>query len=137
MEKTFGKPILIFDGVCELCNASVDFIMKWEKSPKLLFTANENLSGKAILEGFGENPEDVSTVFLVENGKLYKRSTAALRIAKMLRFPWFLFYAFILVPPFIRDFFYKIIAKNRYRWYGKKDSCRIPTQDEIARFLIE
>jgi predicted DCC family thiol-disulfide oxidoreductase YuxK len=73
----------------------------------------------------------------VQNGKLYKRSTAALRLARMLRFPWNLAYGFIIVPAFIRDFFYKIIARNRYRWFGQKDTCRIPTPEEIARFLLE
>lgn len=131
------SPIVIFDGVCELCNASVDFILKWEKRPELKFTANQNPPGRAILESFGENPDAVSTIFLVQNGKLYRRSTAALRIARTLKFPMNLLYGFIIWPPFIRDFFYKIIARNRYRWFGKKDTCRIPSQEEIARFLLE
>lgn len=131
------KPVLIFDGVCELCNASVDFILKWEKKPELLFTANQNPPGRALLQQFGEDPDAVSTVFLVQNGKLYKRSTAALRLARLLRFPWFLAYGFIIVPPFIRDWVYKIIANNRYRWFGKKETCRIPTAEEMARFLLE
>ena len=137
MEIETDRPILIFDGVCELCNASVDFIMKWEKRPDLLFTANQNPPGRALLEKFGEDPDAVSTVYLVQNGKLYKRSSAALRIARLLRFPWFLAYGFIIIPPFIRDFFYKIIANNRYRWFGQKETCRIPTPEEIARFLLE
>ena len=131
------NPVLIFDGVCELCNASVDFILKWEKKPEILFTANQNPPGRALLQQFGEDPDAVSTVYLVQNGKLYKQSTAALRIARMLMFPWFLAYGFIIVPPFLRDLVYKFIARNRYRWFGKKDTCRIPTPEEIARFLLE
>ena len=131
------RPILIFDGVCELCNASVDFIMKREKRPDLLFTANQNRAGNALLKKFGEDPDSVSTVFLVKDGKLYQRSTAALKLARMLRFPWNLAYGFIIVPRFLRDPIYKLIANNRYRWFGKKETCRIPTPEEIARFLID
>lgn len=130
-------PVVIFDGVCELCNASVDFILKWEKRAELRFTANQNPPGRLLLESYGEDADAVSTLFLVQDGKLYRRSTAALRVARMLRFPWNLLYGFIIVPAFIRDFFYKLIARNRYRWFGKKDTCRIPTQEEVARFLLE
>lgn len=130
-------PILIFDGVCELCNASVDFIIQREKKPDLLFTANQNPAGIALLQQFGENPEDVSTLFLVQDGKLHQRSTAALKLARMLKFPWNLFYGFIIVPRFIRDPIYNFIAKRRYKLFGKKETCRIPTPEEIARFLID
>lgn len=131
------RPILIFDGVCELCNASVDFIMKREKSPDLLFTANQNPPGIKLLKQYGEDPDSVSTLFLVQDAKLYKRSTAALRIARMLKFPWNLCYGFIIIPRFLRDPIYNLIARNRYRLFGKKETCRIPTQEEIARFLFE
>lgn len=131
------RPILIFDGVCEVCNATVDFILKWEKRPEILFTANQNPPGQAILRQFGIDPDDVSTVFLVEGGKIYRESTAALRITRHLRFPWFLGYGFIIVPRFIRNFFYRWFARNRYRFFGKKDTCRIPSPEEFARFLLE
>ncbi len=131
------RPILIFDGVCELCNASVDFIIKREKQPDLLFTANQNPAGIELLTQFGESPEDVSTLFLVQDGKLYQRSTAALKLARMLKLPWNIFYVFIIVPRFIRDPIYSFIAKRRYKLFGKKETCRIPTQEEIARFLID
>ena len=130
-------PIIIFDGICELCNASVDFILKWEKRPDFLFTANQNPPGQELLKQFGENPDEVSTIYVVENGKLYKRSAAALRIARRLRFPANLLYGFIIIPGFLRDILYRWISRNRYRWFGKKDTCRIPTQEEIARFLME
>jgi predicted DCC family thiol-disulfide oxidoreductase YuxK len=131
------RPVIIFDGVCELCNASVDFILKWEKRPDFMFTANQNPPGQAILRSFGLDPNDVSTVFVVENGKIYQRSAAAMRIARRLRFPAVLLYGFVIVPGFIRDVVYKWVARNRYRWYGQKDTCRIPSQEEIARFLLE
>lgn len=131
------RPIIIFDGVCELCSASVDFILKWEKGKDFLFSANQNPPGQAILRAHGEDPDAVSTVFLLENGKLYQRSAAALRISRHFRFPMNLLYGFIIVPRFLRDLVYKWIARNRYRWFGKKDTCRIPTPEEIARFLLE
>ncbi|MFM2376320.1 MAG: hypothetical protein RLZZ165_1417 [Bacteroidota bacterium] len=137
MDKAPEPPVLIFDGVCELCNASVDFILKWEKQPELRFTASQNPPGRSLLQRYGEDPDAVSTVFLVQDGKLYRRSTAVLRLARMLRFPWFLAYGFIVVPPPIRDFVYRIIANNRYRWFGKKSACRIPTPVEMARFMLE
>lgn len=132
-----NSPVIIFDGVCELCNASVNFIMKWEKRPDLLFTANQNEPGRKFLTGFGEDPDGVSTIYLVENGKLYSRSTAALRIARRLRFPLNLLYGFMIVPRFLRDVIYKWIARNRYRWFGKKEMCRIPSPEEMARFLLD
>ncbi|HHG86142.1 MAG TPA: thiol-disulfide oxidoreductase DCC family protein [Bacteroidetes bacterium] len=132
-----APPVLIFDGVCELCNTSVNFILKYERRPDLLFSASQNLPGRNLLVQFGEDPDAVSTIYLVENGKLYSHSTAALRIARRLRFPLNLLYGFIIVPPFLRNFVYRWIARNRYRWFGKKEICRIPTPEERARFLLE
>lgn len=132
-----SRPILIFDGVCELCNTSVNFILRWEKRPEILFTANQNPPGRALLEKYGKNPDGVSTIYFVEDGKIYQQSAAIMRITKRLKFPWNLGYGFIIVPRFIRDFFYNVIARNRYRFFGKKDFCRIPTPEEIARFLLE
>ncbi len=130
-------PVLIFDGVCELCNRSVSFVLKWEKQPEIKFTANQNDPGRNLLTRYGIDPEIPGTVFLVEKGKLYKESTAILRISRYLKFPWNLGYGFIIVPPFIRNAVYRLIARNRYRWFGKRDTCRIPTPEEMVRFLLE
>lgn len=130
-------PVIIFDGVCELCNRTVDFVLRWEKKPVIRFTANQNPPGRELLTQFGEDPDSVSTVFLLEKGKLYKESTAALRLSRYLRFPFNLTYGFIIVPPFIRNPVYRLIARNRYRWFGQKDTCRIPSQEELDRFLLE
>jgi predicted DCC family thiol-disulfide oxidoreductase YuxK len=137
MSAPTDRPVLIFDGVCELCNSSVNFILRWEKRPEILFTANQNAPGRALLQQYGKDPDAVSTIYFVEDGKIYHQSAAIMRITRRLRFPWFLGYAFIIVPRFIRDFFYKLIAKNRYRLFGQKDTCRIPTPEEMARFLLE
>ncbi len=137
MNESKENPVLIFDGVCELCSSSVNFILRWEKGHEIKFTANQNPPGRALLIEYGVNADDVSTIYFVENGKIYKESAAVMRIAKRLRFPWYLGYGFVIVPRFIRDFFYKLIARNRYRMFGKKDTCRIPTPEEMARFLLE
>ncbi|MCL4165624.1 UNVERIFIED_CONTAM: hypothetical protein GTU68_037708 [Idotea baltica] len=137
MNKKEPNNVIIFDGVCSLCNAWVDFVLRKEKEDIFSFAANQSDEGQAILEKFNKtfDNEEVDTVFLLENGQLYERSTAALRIVKKLSFPWNLAYGFVVIPRPIRDFFYKIIAKNRYRWFGKKNSCRLPTPEERAKFI--
>lgn len=128
-------PIVIFDGVCNLCNASIDFIIRQDKKGLFRVTANQHEAGQRILEEQGVDPQEIDTVFLYENGQLYRRSTAALRIARKLGFPWSLMYAFIIIPAPIRDAVYKVIAANRYRWFGKMETCRLPTPEERARFV--
>ncbi|TAE61829.1 MAG: thiol-disulfide oxidoreductase DCC family protein [Bacteroidetes bacterium] len=127
--------IIIFDGVCTLCNASVDFVIRRDKKNQFQFTANQNEAGRRILEEQGIAPGDSETVFLFENGTLYQKSTAALRIARSLGFPWSLFYAGIIIPAPLRDAIYNWIARNRYRWFGKKETCRLPSPEERAKFL--
>lgn len=129
------KPILIFDGVCNMCNASVNFVMKRDKEGKVMFTANQHGPGQEILKKFNKPVDDVDTFYLLENGKIYDRSSAVLRVSKYMNFPWNLGVIFLIVPKFIRDFVYKFVAKNRYKWFGKKDTCRLPTPEERARFL--
>jgi len=88
------------------------------------------------MQQHGLDPDEVSTIYLYENGQMYSHSTAALRISRRLRFPFNFLYGFIVLPRFFRDSVYRWIAKNRYRWFGKKTSCRIPTPEERARFLL-
>lgn len=129
-------PVVIFDGVCNLCNASVDFIIRHDEAGVFKVSANQHETGRKILAEQGVDPHQVDTVFLYENGTLYRRSTAALRIARRLGFPWNLLYGFIIIPSPIRDAVYKVIAQNRYRWFGKKETCRLPTPEERERFLM-
>ena len=132
---SLDRPVLIFDGYCSLCNGTVDFVMRHDKKQEILFTANQHEAGREILEKLGKDPENVETVYFVENGQVYERSTAALKIARKLGFPWSFAYTFMIIPSFIRDAIYKVIAANRYNWFGKKNTCRIPTPEEKARFL--
>ncbi|MBX7241066.1 MAG: thiol-disulfide oxidoreductase DCC family protein [Bacteroidia bacterium] len=129
------KSVIIFDGVCNFCNSSVNFIMKRDPEAKFLFTANQNEAGQKILKEHNVDVLNISTFFLYENGKIYSKSTAALRVARQMSFPWNLLYGFIIIPAFIRDIIYDFIAKNRYNWFGKKESCRLPKPEERARFL--
>lgn len=132
-----NKSIILFDGVCTLCNASIDFILKRDHKNRFLVGALQEPVSKKVLSNFQVDPAYLDSLVLVENGKVYFRSTAALRIAKKLNSPWPLFYFLIAIPAFLRDPVYDWIGKNRYRWFGKKSTCRIPTSEERQKFLSE
>ena len=130
------KPIVIFDGVCNLCNFAIDFILKRDQKKVFIFLPNQVMAGKKILEKYGIKDLEVKSVYLIEDKKIYQKSTAILRILKRLSFPWNIGYVFIVIPRPIRDFIYNIIAKNRYQWFGKRDVCRVLSDEEKARFLL-
>jgi predicted DCC family thiol-disulfide oxidoreductase YuxK len=130
-----NAPIILFDGVCNLCNASVQFVIERDPTAIFRFASLQSDAGQAILAKNALNTEGLNSIILVENDVVYDRSTAALRIAKRLSGGIQLVAVFLIVPKFIRDFFYKIIAKNRYRWFGKQESCWLPTKELKARFL--
>jgi predicted DCC family thiol-disulfide oxidoreductase YuxK len=131
----YQHSIILFDGVCNLCNAAVQFVIKQDKNNQFLFASLQSEEGKLILEDHNFPMNKMDSFFLVENGKVYDRSTAALKVLKRLNGLWRLFYGFIIVPKFIRDGVYDFIAKNRYQWFGRKDECMIPTPDLKAKFL--
>ncbi len=130
-----NQGIVVFDGVCNFCNASVNLMMRNDRKGYFLFTANQMEGGRELLTRFGLDPDAVHSVYLVEEGRIFSKSTAALRIARHMNFPWNLSYGFIIVPRFIRDAVYDLIAANRYRWFGKKEVCRLPSPEERARFV--
>lgn len=134
MEKDFA--IILFDGICNFCNSSVNFIMERDTKNRFKFASLQSETGKDLLNHFGLDSKDLKTIILIENGKYYSKTTAALRITKQLKGFWKLFYIFIIIPSFIRNIAYNIIAKYRYVWFGKRDACRIPTQEEKEKFLI-
>lgn len=127
-------PVVLFDGVCNFCNGAVNFLIDRDAQQKFRFTAFQSEIGQQLLQDFGytQMPE---SVMLVHKGKSYTSSTAVLKIAQQMSGLWRLAYVFILVPPFLRDPIYDFIARNRYKWFGKRDACRIPTPDVRARFL--
>ncbi|MEJ6786174.1 MAG: DCC1-like thiol-disulfide oxidoreductase family protein [Bacteroidota bacterium] len=126
--------IVLFDGVCNLCNRSVDFIIRNQKSHKLQFVSLQSDVGKSIVNksGLDEIPD---SVMLYVDGKLLVRSDAALAISTYLKRPYVYGIIFKYVPKILRDSVYNLIAKNRYRWFGKKETCRVPSADERERFL--
>lgn len=127
--------VILFDGVCNFCNASVNFVI--DRDPKFLFkfAALQSEFGKEKLTQAGLNAEEYTSVVLIEDGKVYTRSTAALRVARQLSGLWPLLYGFIVVPPFLRNWVYDIIARNRYTWFGKSENCRLPSPEERTRFI--
>jgi predicted DCC family thiol-disulfide oxidoreductase YuxK len=130
-----NKSLLLFDGVCNLCNSSVQFILLRDKKDRFRFASLQSDYGQNLLREHNLPTESFNSLVLVENGKVYKKSTAALRIARKLKGLWPLLFAFIIIPPFIRNFVYDIIAKNRYRWFGKKEECMLPRPEWKQKFL--
>jgi predicted DCC family thiol-disulfide oxidoreductase YuxK len=128
-------PIILFDGVCNLCNRSVNFII--DRDPKQLFrfASLQSPLGQQLVTQFGFSPTELSSLILVQGELAYRRSSAALRIASRLTFPWNCLVIGLVIPRPIRDFVYDIIAQNRYRWFGKTEICRLPTPDRLHRFL--
>jgi predicted DCC family thiol-disulfide oxidoreductase YuxK len=129
------KPVILFDGVCNLCNGSVQFVIKHDTEQKFLFASLQSEAGQALLKHFGLPTENFNTFVVIENGIIYTKSTGVLKEASILG-GWFkIFTIFYLVPAFIRDIFYNFVAKNRFVLFGKKESCMIPTPELKARFL--
>ena len=132
---TDNQHIILFDGVCNLCNTSVQFVINRDPNHRFNYAPLQGDTAKDLLANSDSPGLDLDSVVLVEDGKVYDRSTAALRIARKLTGGWPLLYGFIIVPKFIRDGVYNWIAKNRYRWFGKQDSCMIPTPELQSLFL--
>ena len=135
MEKNIPL-IILFDGVCNLCNATVQFILKRDKHSKFKFASIQGEFGQSTLTQFGLPTTNLNSFVLLEGEKIYTHSTGALRVFLHLGGIWKMFYVFIIVPRFIRDGVYNFIARNRYKWFGKKESCYLPTADLRNRFLI-
>ena len=130
-----SPPIIFFDGICNLCNAFVQFVIKRDKRSQFKFASLQSEAAKRMLPEKFFTDEKLSSVLLLEDGKTFSKSTAALRILRRLAGPWKLMYAFIILPPVIRNWVYDVIAKNRYRWFGKRESCMIPAPELKHRFL--
>lgn len=128
------QAIILFDGVCNLCNNSVQFIIKHDKDAYFKFASLQSDFG-GQLKVAKQIPNDVDSIILVENGKVYMQSSAILRIARRLDGAWKLAAAALVIPRPIRDIIYRYVAKNRYRWFGKQDQCMLPSPDLKERFL--
>ncbi len=127
--------IILFDGVCNFCNSSINFIIDHDPKGYFKFAALQSEAGIALLKEYGINNTSLDTVILIEEGKVFTHSTAALRISKKLTGWYSILYDFIVIPEFIRDPLYRLFAKYRYTMFGKKDACRVPTKEERTRFI--
>lgn len=125
----------MFDGVCNFCNGAVNFIIERDRRNRFKFAPLQSEAGQKLLLRYGLNDPHLDSVVLIEDGKAFVRSTAALRIAKHLDGAWSWFSIFLIVPAEIRDFFYRLFAKYRYRLFGKTETCQIPTPALHRRFL--
>jgi predicted DCC family thiol-disulfide oxidoreductase YuxK len=129
--------IVIFDGECNLCARSVQFILRHEARPRFKFSPLQSAAGARILAAHGFPTTDVNSFVLVSDGKVYTRSVAALRIARELNGPWQFLRVLWLVPRPLRDLLYDFVARNRYSWFGRSESCLVPTPELSARFISD
>jgi predicted DCC family thiol-disulfide oxidoreductase YuxK len=128
-------PILLFDGVCNLCNSSVQWVLAHDVAAVFSFASLQSDDGQAILRTHGLDPAALDTVVLVEGTRHWTHSDAPLEVARRLGGLWSLFYVFKIVPPFLRNAMYRFIARNRYRWFGQREACMLPRPEWEARFL--
>ena len=129
------QPVVLFDGVCNLCDGAVKFIIRHDKKKVFLFASLQSEAGQRLLEQYNFPPDELNSFILIDKGKAYTRSTGALMVAKKLNGLWPVLYSYIIIPAFIRDSIYNWIGTNRYKWFGKKDECMLPTAELKARFL--
>jgi predicted DCC family thiol-disulfide oxidoreductase YuxK len=131
------QSIVLFDGVCNLCNNTVHLIIERDPAERFRFASLQSERAKELLAPFGVKPPegDPDSILLLEGGKLYSHSGAALRIARRMSGAFKLLWVFIVVPWFVRDLVYRVIARNRYRWFGREEACWMPTPELKARFL--
>ncbi len=135
MQSQVTRPVILFDGVCNLCSSSVQFIIKRDRKNLFRFASLQSEFGQQVLKEHHLPANELNSFILLNNGKLYTRSTGALKVVKHLSGAWPLLYAFIIIPSPIRDGIYNIVSKNRYRWFGKKEACWLPTPELRKKFL--
>ncbi len=137
MRPDTSHPLVLFDGVCNLCESTVQFIVRHDKRALFRFAPLQSTTAQKILAGFEYADSELSSVLLVSDGRVYRKSRAALRIARQLDSAWpLLYYLFFWIPPVIADLVYNFIGSHRYKWFGKKDVCWIP-DDVIRRRFID
>lgn len=130
-----NRHIVIFDGLCNLCNGAVNFIIKRDPNAIFVFTPIQSDLADKLMRDHQIISAEIDTFLLIKNGKAHIRTDAALEITKNLSGLWFLFRVFRIIPPSLRDILYRLIAKNRYKLLGKRDECMIPTQELRERFI--
>ncbi len=133
----FDVPVVVFDGDCNLCNGAVQFLLRRDRAARLRFCALESAAAKALLAARPQQLPDPlpDSMLLVHQGRVHLQSGAALRIAALLPWPWKALAIFLAVPAPLRDFCYRVVARNRHRWFGRPQHCLVPTPELRARFL--
>ena len=135
-EGSDDKRLILFDGVCNLCERSVQLVIRNDRAEKFCFASLQSPAAERILKQHQYAGEELDSVLLIEHGRLYRKSRAALRIARQMDGAWsMLFYLFYWIPPFLADPVYDFIGRRRYRWFGMKESCWIPEPSLQSRFL--
>jgi predicted DCC family thiol-disulfide oxidoreductase YuxK len=129
------KPIILFDGVCNFCNAGVNFVIRQDKKNIFRFAALQSGTGRRLAEQYDLPKKDFDSFILIENDKVYNRSSAGLKVFNRLPWYWKWTQLFSIVPKTVRDAMYDFIARKRYKWFGKKEECMIPTPEVHNRFL--
>ncbi len=121
-----NHPVIFFDGYCNLCNTAVKFVIKHDKEKKFSFVSLQSASGKSLLDSVHYNKQDIDSIVYLENEKVYLRSTAVLKILKKLGKGWQILYVFAIIPAFIRDPVYDLLARFRYKLFGRRKTCALP-----------
>ena len=135
LQQLKGKSLVLFDGVCNLCNGAVDFIVRHDTQGNFMFASLQSELGQQLLDHYNLPKDEYESMVLLKQGKVYQKSNAALEIAAGLPGAWSLMRVFKLVPTPLLNALYSFIAINRYRFFGKKETCRLPTPEERSRFL--
>ena len=128
------QPVILFDGVCKLCNGTVDFLLRRDRKKQFRFASLQSETGKLLKQQYAI-PEDSDSVILIKSDAIYFKSGAVFEIAGMLSYPWKIAPFLKIIPKKISDYLYDWIAKNRYRWFGKRETCRIPSAKEMEFFI--
>ena len=129
------SPIILFDGLCNFCNAAVNFVLKRDQQGTIKFAALQSEIGQQLLQQHHLSITDLNSFVFIHHSQAHTKSTAALKVCRHLKGAWPLLYGLIIVPAFIRNGVYDFIAKNRYRWFGKKATCMVPTPEMKSKFL--
>ena len=130
------QPVILFDGVCNFCNSAVNFVIKRNAKKDIQFAAMQSEAGRELLAKFSLPVNEMLSFVFIEKGKAYQRSGASLRLCRHLNALWPLCFGFIIVPGFIRDGIYNWIAQNRYKWFGSRTECMVPSPEIKSRFIV-
>lgn len=128
-------PILIFDGVCNICSFGVGIVLRADKQGLFRFAFGQGERGSALKAAYGLPKGDLESVTLIEDGRCYSKSDAVIEVVRRLPFPWPLLTVLKIVPKFLRDPLYSLVARNRYRWFGMRNSCFVPAPEHLSRFV--